>query len=147
MNLIANQIFIYFIFFSFIEIVQLKLYVGSFRYPTNIYLFKTNFRHAGTKCGMCSSLVIKTPERRCSGVFIIFERLVLMFPFLTWKKYNDETWRSYTLPKEDPRNTWIMWHTPWVLLTSPFFHRKSTNFAISRNADIDCILMHNFYLF
>ena len=84
MNLIANQILIYFIFFSFIEIVQLKLYVGSFRYPTNIYLFKTNFRHAGTKCGMCSSLVIKTPERRCSGVFIvIFERLVLMFPFLT----------------------------------------------------------------
>ena len=27
------------------------------------------------------------------------------------------------------------------------FHRKSANFAISRNADIDCILIHNFYLF
>ena len=27
------------------------------------------------------------------------------------------------------------------------FHRKSVNFAISRNTDIDCILIHNFYLF
>ena len=27
------------------------------------------------------------------------------------------------------------------------FHRKSANFAISRNTDIDCILIHNFYLF
>ena len=37
-------------------------------------------------------------------------------------------------------------HT-WVLLTSAFFHQKSANFAISRNTDIDCILIHNFYLF
>ena len=51
---------------------------------------------------------------------------------------------SYTLPKEDPKNIWITWHTPWVLLTSAFFHRKSANFAISRNTDIDCILVHNF---
>ena len=36
---------------------------------------------------------------------------------------------------------------PWVLLTSAFFHQKSANFAISRNTDIDCILIHNFYLF
>ena len=28
-----------------------------------------------------------------------------------------------------------------------FFHRKSINFAISRNTDIDCNLIHNFYLF
>ena len=28
------------------------------------------------------------------------------------------------------------------LLTSAFFHRKSVNFAISRNTDIDCILIH-----
>ena len=28
-----------------------------------------------------------------------------------------------------------------------FFHRKSANFAISRNTDIDCISIHNFYLF
>ena len=54
---------------------------------------------------------------------------------------------SYTLPKEDPKNIWITWHTPWVLLTSAFFHWKSANFAISRDTDIDCILIHNFYLF
>ena len=34
-----------------------------------------------------------------------------------------------------------------VLPTSAFFHQKSANFAISRNRDIDCILIHNFYLF
>ena len=32
---------------------------------------------------------------------------------------------SYTLPKEDPKNIWIVWHT-------------------SRNTDKDCILIHNF---
>ena len=26
---------------------------------------------------------------------------------------------------------WITWHTPWLLLTSGFFHRKSANFAMS----------------
>ena len=26
------------------------------------------------------------------------------------------------------------------------FHRKSTNFAISKNTDIDCILIHNFLI-
>ena len=35
--------------------------------------------------------------------------------------YNDETWYSYTLPKEDQKNIWITWHTSWVLLTSVFF--------------------------
>ena len=54
-------------------------------------------------------------------------------------------WRN--LPKGDPKNIWITWHTPWVLLTSAFFLRKSANFAISRNTNIDCILIHNFYLF
>ena len=58
--------------------------------------------------------------------------------------YNDETWHSYTLPKENPKTIWITCHTPWVLLTSAFFHQKSANFAISRNTDIDCILIHNF---
>ena len=58
--------------------------------------------------------------------------------------YNDETWHSDTLHKEDPKNIWITWHTPWILLTSAFFHRKSANFAISRNTDIDWILVHNF---
>ena len=32
----------------------------------------------------------------------------------------------------------------WVLLTSSFFHQKSANFAISKNAATDCILIHNF---
>ena len=40
----------------------------------------------------------------------------------------------------------ITWHTPSFLLTSLFFHRKSANFAISWNTDIDCIFIHNFYL-
>ena len=48
---------------------------------------------------------------------------------------------SYTLPKKDLKNIWIMWHTPWLLLTSAIFHRKSSNLAISRNKCIDCILM------
>ena len=61
--------------------------------------------------------------------------------------YNDETWLSYTSPKEVPKNIWITWHTPWVLLTSAFFHPKSANFAISRNIDAGCMLIHNFYLF
>ena len=61
--------------------------------------------------------------------------------------YNDETWHSYTsytLPKNDPKNIWITWHTPWVPLTSAIFHWKSANFAISRNTCIDCILIQNF---
>ena len=41
------------------------------------------------------------------------------------------------------KNPKITWHTPWILLTSTFFHRESANFAISRNIDIDCILVHN----
>ena len=61
--------------------------------------------------------------------------------------YNDETWHSYTLSKKDPKNIWITWHTPWVMLTSAFFHRKSANFAISRNKDINCILIHNSQIF
>ena len=47
----------------------------------------------------------------------------------------------YTLCKKDLKNIWIMWHTPWLLLTSAIFHRKSSNLAISRNKCIDCILM------
>ena len=66
---------------------------------------------------------------------------------LSYISYNDETWHSYTLPKEDPKNIWITWHTRWVLLISAFFHRRSANFAISRNSDVDCILMRNFHLF
>ena len=31
------------------------------------------------------------------------------------------------------KNIWITWQTPWILLTSAFFHQKSASFAISRN--------------
>ena len=70
----ANQIFIYFIFFfQFYIDFELESYAGAFKYPASIYLFKLNNRHARTRCGMYSSLVIKTPEQRHSsrsGVFI-----------------------------------------------------------------------------
>ena len=36
-------------------------------------------------------------------------------------------------------------NTPWNLLKSVIFHQKSANFIILQNADIDCILVHNFY--
>ena len=36
---------------------------------------------------------------------------------------------------------------PWVLVKSAFFHRKSANFALSRNTGIDSILIHNFWFF
>ena len=38
-----------------------------------------------------------------------------------------------------------MWRTPWVLLTSAFFHWKLAILVISQSADIDCILIHNLY--
>ena len=69
-----SNIYIFRFFFSFIKIVLLELYVGPFKYPANIYLFKLNNRHARPRCGMYSVLVIKTTERchsRRSGVFII----------------------------------------------------------------------------
>ena len=39
---------------------------------------------------------------------------------------------SYTLAKEGQKNILITWHTPWALLTSAFFHRKSANITISK---------------
>ena len=59
----------------------------------------------------------------------------------------EEGQSSYTLPEEDPKNILLTWHAPCILLTSGFFHRKSANFIISRNIDIDCILIHNFCFF
>ena len=61
--------------------------------------------------------------------------------------YYDEIWHSYILPKSNPKNIWITWHMSWVLLTSAIFHRKSANFAISRNTRVDCILIQNFLIF
>ena len=66
----------------------------------------------------------------------------LTSPDICHTSYNDETWHS--LPKEDPKNIWITWHTLWFLLTSAFFQQKSANYAISRSTDIDCILINNF---
>ena len=63
---------------------------------------------------------------------------------LSHKPCKYETWPSYALLKEDPRNIWITWHTLWVLQTSGFFDRKSASFAKSENTNIDCILVHNF---
>ena len=75
----SNIYIFHFYFFSFIEIVQLELYVGSFKYPANIYLFTLNNSHARTRCGMYSALVIKATERRHSrrrGVYILnFEHI------------------------------------------------------------------------
>ena len=73
-----------------------------------------------------------------------FSLPILTFWNLSHISCNYETWHSYTLPKEDPKNISITWNTPWALLTSAFFHRKSANFVILRNTDIDCILIHNF---
>ena len=55
-------------------------------------MFKVNKRNIGTRCEICSKLIIKTPERRHrSGVLIInFEhisRLVLVFLFLTLSRH------------------------------------------------------------
>ena len=43
------------------------------------------------------------------------------------------------LPKGDPKDILITSNSPWVQLTSGFFHQKLANFAISRNTDIDCL--------
>ena len=56
--------------------------------------------------------------------------------------YNDETGYTYTLPKENPKSIWISWRTPWVLLTWAFFDQNSSNFSISRNADIRNTFWH-----
>ena len=47
----------------------------------------------------------------------------------------------HTYPTMMKFGTVVTWHTPWLLLTSTFFHRKSANFVISKNTDIDCILV------
>ena len=46
---------------------------------------------------------------------------------------------SYTLPKEDPKNIY-----QYINHDISIFHWKSANFAISRNIDIDFILIYNF---
>ena len=63
--------------------------------PVNIYLFKANNRNTRKRCGICSELTIKTPERhqwrqwRRSDVFIgNFEHiphLFIVFLLLLWR--------------------------------------------------------------
>ena len=48
------------------------------------------------------------------------------------------------LTKGDLNDIWITWHTPWFLLTLTVFLSKSANFAISRNINIEYVLIHNF---
>ena len=59
-------------------------------YPTGNYMFTVNNRNAKTRCGICSKLTIKTPERRNwnrPGVFIVdsehISHLALLFLLLT----------------------------------------------------------------
>ena len=51
-----------------------------------------------------------------------------------------------TLPDKNPKNVFIQWNISWFLLISAFFRRKSANFTISWNTDVNCILKHNFNL-
>ena len=49
---------------------------------------------------------------------------------------------SFTLPEEDPKNVTVTWHASWVVHTSTLFHRKSTNFAITANTDIQILFWY-----
>ena len=72
-NLFANEILTYFIvFFRFIKVVQLELYIGSFKY-LDIYLLKLNKRHARKRCGMYSALIIKIPESSFHEGFYLYD--------------------------------------------------------------------------
>ena len=59
-------------------------------YPANIYLLKVIDRNPRKRCGVCSKLTIKTPERHRSDVFIVnFEHIshhFLAFLLLTLNK-------------------------------------------------------------
>ena len=70
-------------------------------------------------------------------------------PYLKSVTHILQWWNLTVVPylRKIQKNICITWHTSWVLLTSAFFHWKSAIFAISRNTDIDCILVHNFYFF
>ena len=51
--------------------------------------------------------------------------------------------RNNTSHEQDPKNIKITWQTTYVLLISAFFHRKSETSVISKNMNIDFILIHN----
>ena len=78
--------------FKFLKCLNLSVPTFSlfFERSAGIYLLKVNYRNTINRCGICSKLAKKTPERRHlrhSGVFIFnFEHisyLLLMFLILT----------------------------------------------------------------
>ena len=59
--------------FGIIEIFQSEFYIGSFKYPANIYLLKRSNRQARTRCVMYSALVIKTLESLFHKSFYFYD--------------------------------------------------------------------------
>ena len=95
-------------------------------YLAGNYIFKVNNRNTRTRHEICSELTIKTPP----------------LPKICQTFYNDETWHSYTLPKEDQKNICITWHSPWVLLALAFFSPEIGKFCCIKKCN--SILIHNF---
>ena len=91
--------------------------------PAGIYLLKVNNRNTRIWCEICSKLTIKTPERHCSGVFVVnFEHishLNLVFNF----KHVIAVWKNPHL--SPPYNVNTMLHQNTKVAT--FFH---TNFEL-----------------
>ena len=65
------------------EIVQLELYVRSFNYLANIYVFKPNNRHARIRCYSISNKDTRRRHSSRSGVFLIDFDVVLVSLLLT----------------------------------------------------------------
>ena len=49
---------------------------------------------------------------------------------------------TVTLLTKNPKHISISWHILWVLLIPAYFHEKSATLVMSRNRDIDCILIN-----
>ena len=68
--------------------------------------------------------------------------LKLVTHILQWRKL-----KQLHLTSRRSKNLLITWHTPWVLLISAFFHRKSASFTISRNTGIDWYIKSDSFKF
>ena len=86
-------------------------------------LFRMGFFRAAHGCGgwWVFSGGKKSPLPKIYHIFFFFlwkfhrkKKIYHMYPTMM-------ELGSYTLPKENPKNIWITWFTPWVLLTSAFF--------------------------
>ena len=112
--------------------------------PCNIYLFKFNNRNTRKRCGICSKLTIKTPERgdwRRSGVFIVNYRHI---SHLFWFFY------CYFKQVNVSRNM-HMFHGKRVYLQSTFSMStlihcwyNDTTATMKRKIQIEKILGENF---